>query len=84
MIEDLSRFSKELKENVQRLFLSKSQEDREKILSIADPYKVPCIIIAYWCGEAAGWPDYLKKSVDSLVKFYGYTEIKNKPEGCPW
>jgi hypothetical protein len=83
MREDLGRYSNELKNNVQRLFLSKEQEDREKILAISDPFKVPCIIIAYWCGEVSGYPDYLKKSVDSLMKFYGYTEILNKPEGCP-
>ena len=84
MREDLSRYSKDLKESVQRLFLSKDQQAREKILEISDPFKVPCIVIACWCGEVSEWPDYLKKSVDILMDFYHYTEIKNKPEGCPW
>lgn len=84
MTEDLNRFSKDVKASVQRLFLAKDQEGREKILAIADPYKVPCIIIAFWCGEVSEYPEYLQKSVESLTKYYGYTEIKNKPEGCPW
>ncbi len=84
MIEDLGKYNKDLKISVQTLFLSRDERGRNRILEICDPFKVPCIVVAYWCGEAAGWPDYLKRSVDSLVKWYGYTEIKNKPLNCPW
>lgn len=84
MIEDLGRFSNDVKLSVQKVFLSRDDEGKKKILDIADPYKVPCVIIVFWCGEISGWPDYLKKSLDSLTKFYGYAEIRNKPEGCPW
>jgi len=84
MIADLGRYSEQVKTNVQQIFLARKQFEKEKILDISDAFKVPCIIIAYWCGEVSGYPDYLKKSVDSLMKFYGYAEVKNKPEGCPW
>lgn len=56
----------------------------DAVATMANATTVPCIIVAYWLGEITGYPDWLKKTVDSLVKFYGYTEIKNKPEGCPW
>jgi len=84
MIEDLGRFNKTVKEYIQSLFLARDEEGRKKILDISDANKVPCIIVAYWCGEVSGYPDYLKKSVDSLMKFYDYKEIKGKSEGCPW
>ncbi|MCX9024640.1 MAG: hypothetical protein OIN85_00925 [Candidatus Methanoperedens sp.] len=84
MVVDLFRYSDTLKKDVQRTFLNRSEKDRKRILDIADPFKVPCIVIVFWCGEVSGWPDYLKKSLDILIDFYNYTEIQNKPEGCPW
>lgn len=84
MTEDLGRFSRETKTSVQSIFLSRDEAGKKRILDIADPFQVPCIVVAYWCGEVSDWPEYLKKSVDACVKFYGYTKIKNKPEGCPW
>lgn len=51
---------------------------------MANATNVPCIIIAFWIGEIEGYPDWLKKSINTLIDFYGYTEIINKPEGCPW
>lgn len=84
MTEDLAKFSKDLKLAVQTTFLNRDEIGKKRILEIADPFKVPCIVIAYWCGEVSGWPDYLKKSVDVLMAFYHYKPIKNKPEGCPW
>jgi hypothetical protein len=84
MHEDLAKYNREVKAIVQSLFLNRDQVEKEQILDISDSFKVPCIVIAYWCGEVSGWPDYLKTSVDMLMKFYKYDEVKNKPEGCPW
>jgi hypothetical protein len=84
MKEDLARFSGDVKKSIQNTFLARDEEGKKKILDVADAYKVPCVIIVFWCGEVSGWPDYLKKSLDSLIKFYGYTEIRHKPDGCPW
>jgi hypothetical protein len=84
MIDDLNKYSKDLKKFTQEIFLGKDDYDRRRILDISDNIKVPCMIITIWCGEVSGYPDYLKKSFDSLTKFYCYTEIKNLPENCPW
>ncbi len=60
--------------------------DRSFAISIlAGITTIPCITIAYWLGEANGWESAdLKDSVDTLIAFYGYNNIVNKPEGCPW
>jgi len=84
MIEDLSRFSKAAKDSVQKNFLRRDLDGRKRILDIADLEKVPCIVVLYFCGEVSGYPDYLKSSLDNIVKYYNYTEVRNKPEGCPW
>lgn len=44
---------------------------------------VPCIVIAYWIGDITGWPPEIIVTIKGLVKFYGYTEILNKPAGAP-
>lgn len=44
---------------------------------------VPCIAISYWIGEETGWPPEAISSIKSLIDFYGYTKILNKPEGSP-
>lgn len=51
------------------------------ILSVST--MVPCIVIAYWIGEITGWPQEILHTIEVLMKFYGYTEILNKPEGAP-
>lgn len=45
---------------------------------------VPAIVCAYWIGEATGYPDKVQKSIKSLIDFYGYTEILNKPPNAPF
>lgn len=44
---------------------------------------VPCIVIAYWLGEETNWHPDTISSIKSLVDFYGYTNIQNKPLGAP-
>ena len=41
----------------------------------------PCIVIAHWIAEVEGYPDWIVKKIDILMKFYGYQEIANLPEG---
>lgn len=84
MIVDLSKFAPSLRLSVQAIFLSREEEGRKRILDISDALSVPCIVIAFWCGEVSDWAPHLKHSVDVLMAFYGYKEIQNKPEGCPW
>jgi hypothetical protein len=85
MIEDLSRFSWTVKEYVQNWAKDKTLEERlEGISYLADPLGVPCIVICLWFGEISNWDHSLNKTYNSLYKFYRYTEVKNKPNGCPW
>lgn len=84
MIEDLTRYNKNLKDSICRIYLDRDEIRRKKILEISDPVSVPCIIIVLWIGELEGYPDWLKYKYDYLMKTYGYNEIKGKPEGCPW
>ena len=73
------------KEFVLNWWKRKDAKEREYGIGIlANATTVPCINIVYWIAELEGWPDYLKDNADSLSKFYGYTHIANKPEGCPW
>lgn len=44
---------------------------------------VPCIVIAYWIGEATDWHPEIIHSIQSLMKFYDYSGILNKPPGAP-
>ena len=84
MTIDLNNYSELLKVAVQRHFLNRTDEAKKRILEISGPFAVPCIAIVFWCGEVSNWPDYLKISHDSLMEFYGYEKIVNKPENCPW
>ena len=43
----------------------------------------PCIVIAFWLGPETNWDPNLINTIKSLTRFYGYTDIRNKPEGCP-
>ena len=81
---DLATFSHTLKLDVQKVFLARDDYGKKRILDISDPFSVPCIVILFWCGVVSGWPDYLKKSLDTAMAFYGEKDIINKPEGCPW
>lgn len=45
---------------------------------------VPAIVCAYWIGEATGYPDKVQQHIKSIIDFYGYTEIENKPPNAPF
>lgn len=53
------------------------------ISKIAVSTHCPCIVVAYFAGDALGWTEELVKHIKSLIEFYGYSEIANKPEGSP-
>jgi hypothetical protein len=50
-------------------------------LSVLTP--CPCIVTAYWIGEALGWPIEVRQAIETYKEAYGYTEIEGKPEGTP-
>lgn len=82
---DLDYGAKMNKKFVQDWWKSKGKNDPDIAVSImAIALNVQCINVAFWIAEVEDYPDWLKKSVDSLIKFYGYTKIINKPKECPW
>lgn len=84
MTEDLARYQVQ-KPHAQRWFLEKGDGDIDKAISIlATMTSCPCIVVTYWLGEVTGWPIQVKEAIDRLTNFYGYTDILNKPEGCPY
>ncbi len=51
---------------------------------MAPSIECPCIVVAFYLSEDIGWTLELMKAVDTLIKFYGYEEIKNQKEGSPY
>jgi hypothetical protein len=83
--EDLNRFSPVVKDYVLSWARGKSIEDIAQGISyLADPNKVPVVVLCVWLGEHLGWPEILKRKYDIVIEFYGYKDIFGKPEGCPW
>ena len=73
------------KKYVQDWWIRNGKMDLNEAVSImANATMVPCINVAYWLAEADGWSQHGKNRVDSISKFYGYEEILNIPENCPW
>jgi len=65
-------------------FNTKGGKDiKRSVGQLASMTFVPCIVIAYWLGEETNWHPDAVSSIKSLIDFYGYTEIKNKPAGSP-
>lgn len=63
---------------------TRNQKDLISNLSmVAAITHCPCIVAAYFAGEAFGWNEDLIKYVKMLTAFYGYTEILNKPKDSP-
>ena len=68
----------------QRLFLSKDHGNIDKAIStIAIVTGCPCIVVAYWLGEIAGW-ETVEQQIKTLKQFYGYIGIINAPPDCPY
>lgn len=80
---DISRYEAS-KPTVLNYFNGPGNKDVKRTVSImAAATSVPCIVIAYWLGPETNWHPDVLRSIKSLTDFYGYTEIKGKPEGSP-
>ena len=65
-------------------FNTKGGKDiKRSVGQLASMTFVPCIVIAYWLGEATEWHPDAISSIKSLIDFYGYTDIQNKPPNAP-
>lgn len=72
------------KKAVQEWYLRDYADDPCHAISlIAASIHIPCIVVAYWIGEVCEWHPDVIKTIKSLKKNYGYTEVLNKPEGAP-
>jgi hypothetical protein len=59
------------------------KKPEDSIASMAVATGTPCVVCAFWIGEYTGWPQWSLDSIERLIKFYGYDQILNMPEGCP-
>lgn len=67
-----------------RWFKEKGHGDIKRCIGmLASMTFVPCIVVAYWLGEATDWHPDAVSSIKNLIDFYGYTNILNKPPGAP-
>lgn len=83
MTIDLETYSLS-KKLVQDRYLDRYKGDpRRAITQISSGTMIPCIVIAYYIGPVCDWHPDLVSNIKSLIDFYGYTEILNKPEGSP-
>lgn len=66
-------------------FRSKGGSDIKRTISMMSfTTMVPCLVIAYWLGEETKWQDPVaEEHIKSLIAFYRYTNILNKPPGAP-
>lgn len=72
------------KDFIQKHFLSRYQNDPSRAVGqLASVTHVPCIVVAYYIGPLCDWHPDLINTIKSLISFYGYTDIQNKPEGSP-
>ena len=80
MIEDLSRYSPERKEFVQKWYRTNKGNTgaNEAIAIMAIASGCPCIVVAHWIAEIEGTTDEVKRIISIITKFYDYTEIKHE------
>ncbi len=72
------------KKNVISYFNSRGGKNISRSIGMmASATSCPAIVIAYWIGEETGWPKEVIEHIKSLIDFYGYTRILNKPDGAP-
>jgi hypothetical protein len=82
---DLSLYSEESKKFAVEWYNKEGYKDRESAVAVlATITYAPVIVVTYWLGESLDYPEWLEKKVHSIMTFYKYTEIANKPKGCRW
>jgi hypothetical protein len=70
---------------IQGWYRSHSDQDiRSVIANWAISTHCPCIILCFFMAEDIGYTPELLQMIDSLSRFYGYTEILNQKEGSPY
>jgi hypothetical protein len=83
MYIDVGAYTASKKTIINWLSTRDRKELRNDMSMIAVITSCPCIVVAYYTGEAFGWPEEVVAYIKRLIDFYGYDEIANKPEGSP-
>lgn len=70
---------------IQNQYRTGIEKDIEKVISIVGcAIHCPLIALAFYMAEQEGFTPPLVKMIDSLISFYGYTEILGQKEGSPY
>lgn len=69
---------------IQRWYRSKGQGNLvDFIPMVSCSTMVPCIVVAFYLAEIIGFTPDMISYIQSLIAFYGYTQIVGKPDNCP-
>lgn len=72
------------KEFIQKCYLEKGSQDASySIALLAAVTFVPAIVVAFYVGEVANWPESVIDTIIRLKDFYEYKVIENVPESFP-
>lgn len=73
------------KKPVQKWYKEHAEEGVNKSIGIlGSSVHCPFICLAFYLAEDIGFTEELIQTIDSLIKFYGYTDIQGQKEGSPY
>lgn len=83
MVIDLTKYELR-KPFILKWLESDNKKDLTTLIStMAASTLIPCIVLAFWAGEATGWPPEIIDMINRLIDFYDYSDIVGKPENSP-
>lgn len=84
MIVDLNHYLVN-KPFIQNWYAEHGKDNPREVVSLFAPAThCPVIVLAFYISESVGFIPELVLQIESLIKFYGYTQIKNQPENSPF
>lgn len=84
MVIDIGKYKINKKYIQDWYFRNKDDKDIGRMIAtLACATMCPCIVVAFWVGEASNWRPETIVCIQRLIKFYGYTGVLNKPESSP-
>jgi hypothetical protein len=73
-----------VKADLQRIVALQRDTSIERCITIVSvATHVPLIAVAFFVGEAMGWPQEILDMIERLTKEYGYDEVIGIPESFP-
>lgn len=81
---DLNRYSVN-RPFIQKWYRDSDNKDISNAVSILSPAThTPCIAMCFFLAEQEGFSPEMVFLIDTLIRFYGYKQILNQPEGSPY